>query len=564
MNDLEYLLSILQGIDLENKQYKALKSVDENAIGHTRGVKPSDKLIKARPNEPKEIIEYRSENFEAVTYGSMNKAFDVLYRIFNKSLINFSSNNTDFISYINNYKINQTNLFNYFGQVVIRRMIEDPNGLIVILPNKSTLVDNTKRVEIDINIVFSFDVIYKDNNVLIFDSCEGCTYIDKGGRKRAGKKFIILTKQAYYTYTQTEADSYNLELVYNHNMNVIPYTYLGGDYNSNGYFESYFKSFFALANEAIRQFSDWQALSVMSAYPIREEFQLQCDVQTIKGRDYNLDGSEDGVNNLTEYNLKSETKPMPRTMFGTVIRSAGSTTEIGSKTLDPSIPSVRFISPDIAYVQNAYSTYLSLIKESENKLNLNLGETALSGEAKRIDLQQQDNMLNKIFSNLFSVMEFALKAIQAYRYNIELVKTDVKVIYPANFREPDTVELIEKTTSLKNSNAPSYLIAQLNSELAKSVFNNDNLNNKIYDVISQNDPLYNLSVEEKNTMFLSGLVEKESVLNSIYSFNILTAIAKRIGENEFIQMDNKALWQMYLTEVKPYIDNLNQNIPTNE
>ena len=27
---------------------------------------------------------------EAVTYGSMNKAFDVLYRIFNKSLINLS------------------------------------------------------------------------------------------------------------------------------------------------------------------------------------------------------------------------------------------------------------------------------------------------------------------------------------------------------------------------------------------------------------------------------------------------------------------------------------------
>jgi hypothetical protein len=65
-------------------------------------------------------------------------------------------------------------------------------------------------------------------------------------------------------------------------------------------------------------------------------------------------------------------------------------------------------------------------------------------------------------------------------------------------------------------------------------------------------------------MFLAGLVEKESVLNSIYSFNILTAIAKRIGENEFIQMDNKALWTNVLTEVKPYIDNLNQNIPTNE
>ena len=35
MNDLEYLLSILQGIDLENKQYKELKAVYENAIVHT-------------------------------------------------------------------------------------------------------------------------------------------------------------------------------------------------------------------------------------------------------------------------------------------------------------------------------------------------------------------------------------------------------------------------------------------------------------------------------------------------------------------------------------------------
>ena len=42
MNEVEYLLSILQGIDLENKQYKGLKAVYENASVPTQGLKPGE------------------------------------------------------------------------------------------------------------------------------------------------------------------------------------------------------------------------------------------------------------------------------------------------------------------------------------------------------------------------------------------------------------------------------------------------------------------------------------------------------------------------------------------
>ena len=57
---------------------------------------------------------------------------------------------------------------------------------------------------------------------------------------------------------------------------------LGGDFNADGLYESFFAPYLAFGNEAIRQFSDWQAISTTASFPIREEFFTQCDVQEVK------------------------------------------------------------------------------------------------------------------------------------------------------------------------------------------------------------------------------------------------------------------------------------------
>ena len=50
---------------------------------HTRKALPKELLLARRPNEEQHIYEYRLNNYEAITYGSMNKSFDDLFRIVN-------------------------------------------------------------------------------------------------------------------------------------------------------------------------------------------------------------------------------------------------------------------------------------------------------------------------------------------------------------------------------------------------------------------------------------------------------------------------------------------------
>src|SRR5436309_2597207 len=48
---------------------------------HTRKLLPKELLLKRRPNEEEDIYNYRLCNYEPITYGSMNKAIDDIFRI---------------------------------------------------------------------------------------------------------------------------------------------------------------------------------------------------------------------------------------------------------------------------------------------------------------------------------------------------------------------------------------------------------------------------------------------------------------------------------------------------
>ncbi len=63
---------------------KEFKEAFEEMAVHTRKRKPKELLLDRRPNEPKDVYDYRLKNYEPITYGSMNQAFDNINRILNK------------------------------------------------------------------------------------------------------------------------------------------------------------------------------------------------------------------------------------------------------------------------------------------------------------------------------------------------------------------------------------------------------------------------------------------------------------------------------------------------
>lgn len=527
---------------------------DEMTV-HTQKRKPDDKLLKARPNEPDDIINYRSDNFEPITYGSFIKAFDTLFRVFTSIGIKIQTGDEECDKYLLTQNFMNNTFMMFYAKIYLKRMIEDSNGWLLWLPGGLGAESRGASTDPYPELMFSFNIIDWTDEHMVFLSNE-CSLIESDDSiQRIGKIYYILTKTEFYTYTEMTGGKYELLLIYQHKFNKIPVVVLGGDVDSNGLYQSFFEPAVALANETIRQFSDWQALSIMAAHPIREEFQVNCQIQEIKKKKVRKGTSKEveGHNDIQDYKVINEIKPMPRSVFGTIYRTGTDDDNgMGSKMLDPNIPSVRFISPGIEYVKNAFETFQKLLKMSEDNLHLNLGEYGLSGEAKKIDKESEEDMLNKIFLQIFDSMIQSASYVVAYKKQTKPDTSTIKLMRPASLRPKSEVELMEELTKLKTSNGSFMLICAVARELGMLRFSGDELNIKIFDIISTNDILFAYTPMEKQSMYLANTAKKEDVINSNYMYSILLRMAKKDGEAVFLEKDNELIFTAFLTEVKKY------------
>jgi len=524
---------------------------EEMAV-HTRMRKPEDLLLKRRPNEPSDVLCYRTDNYEPITYGSMNKAFDNLNRILTGIHYKMQVNNDDVSNYLNKRKFERNTFDMFFSRIYLKRMIEDANGLLLWLPGGDGIENSSAQVEPYPKLIFSFNIIDWDDDVITVLSDEKTFLTDKEGNViKNGAVYYILTKTEFYKYSEIDSNKYELKLIYTHNIGELPIIPMGGDLNADGYYESFFAPYLAFGNEAIRQFSDWQALSVMSAHPIREEFFTECEMQSI---DKSSKGKDDDEDNET-YSRQIQLKPFARGPYSTIQRPVGETNPngIGESFLPYAIPTVRFINPDVAFVKNAEEAYKNLLLLAEDSLHLNLGDVSLSGKAKEIDLLSHEDMLTKIASQLLDSKQMSLRFITAYMTNKTFDQCPVKLIKPSTFRVRSESELTDELNKLKQNNAPAMLVAAVARELAALRFSGDEINQKIFEIVATYDPLFTYSITEKQSMVLSGIVTKDDAIKSALIYSILLNISKTDGEAAFLETPNENVFAKFLTDAEKYL-----------
>lgn len=520
------------------------KEAYEEMVVHTQKKEPKELLLKRRPNEPQDVLEYRTENYEPITYGSLNRAFDNINRIFGGINAKINYTYDDVKTYLSTPNFMKYSFDQFFSDIFVKRMIEDANGFLIWLPGIDQNDQHSTLKPIP-KLIFSFNLIDWEDEYIVFLSDEKT--ILKQGEKyvKNGKVYYMFTKDAFYKLTEGDK-GYILTQEYKHDLGMLPVIVLGGDMNSTGIYQSFFAPFIPHANEAIRQFSDWQALSMTSAHPIREEFYMQCDVHEMKDN-----GNANDEDNKT-YSRKVEVKPISRSPYGTIQRPIPEQNNM-SDTLSAEIPSVRFINQGVEYVKNAQESYTLLLEQAEDCLHLNLGKGDLSGYAKELDLQSHEDMLRKIGKRLFYAKEMSIRIIIGYIKNIPFDKTVVTVVLPNTFRVKTEDELMQELKTLKEASAPSFMIAAVARELAALRFSGDQINQKIFEIISTYDPLFMYSVQEKQSMVLSGLTTKEDAIQSSMIYSLLLNIAKQKGEAAFLETNNEDLYAEVETALLDYL-----------
>jgi hypothetical protein len=555
----EYIKAFLKLPESELKT-KWVEIFEEMAV-HTRKRLPKELLLKRRPNEEERIYNYRIENYEAITYGSMNKSFDDLFRIVNAVNYTIDANDEvkDFIKTAKFKDQNeQLNFELYIQKVVMKRMIEDPNGFLVWLPSGEGLTDSSVQITPKPKLIFSSQFYYSDENVFSYLSDEKTPLRVPGGVEYCGKVYCIFTKEWFIKLYQEGTKSspkWIREDIYEHGLGEFPVITLGGDKTAAGYYESFFAPYLAFGNEAIRQFSDWQAVMISSTHPIKEVFEAECDVDIISKISNNISENEQKFEKqVSQGKLKLRNKTAsPYSVIERKVLSKSQ--ENFEANLPYEIPSVRFIQPNVENVKYSGESWEKLLEWAENSLNIDLTVGVnQSGVAKQLDKEGQYSMLTKIGNNIFdNIYLNSLKFIDGYINVIPVNESDVAIIKPSTFWVKNEDDLVNEITVLKQGNAPNFFMAQASVELAKKRFSGKPLSEKIFIFISVYDPLYIYTSEEKTNMVASGAVANDQATSSIYAYTILQQMAYEIGVREFIESPLDKLKIMFDEKIKPFL-----------
>lgn len=119
--------------------YKQAKKLADEMSVHVYGEKPVELLSRVRPGEDVEITKYRLDNYEPTTKAPTGKAIKIVSKIFNPNLLSIvfpkeNENAKKLEEYTMFYYPNFNSIIVYFKDVVLKKMIADPNGLLACKP----------------------------------------------------------------------------------------------------------------------------------------------------------------------------------------------------------------------------------------------------------------------------------------------------------------------------------------------------------------------------------------------------------------------------------------------
>ncbi len=154
MITIENISTALSNDQYHPKNWEHWNRVRTTMFIHTRGKNPGEILTSRRPNEDPDVQKYRLSIYEPITKGSMNRAIDKLFRIFQNA--NFSISVSDELNtYLTERKFDGQYFYSYIQKFVVRRMIEDPNGWLVWIPVGEGLTNPAVKVDAEPVLIMS-------------------------------------------------------------------------------------------------------------------------------------------------------------------------------------------------------------------------------------------------------------------------------------------------------------------------------------------------------------------------------------------------------------------------
>lgn len=539
-------------------------------IVHTRGEKATDLLNRRRPNEEQKILDYRLAVYEPITTPSIKKAVDSLYRTFNNqsAIIKCSDQLQE---YIDNTDFYELSLKQFVNKLVLQYDLDDPNGVLLVLPEGEGIHDQSVKVNPIIELYNCSNIKHKFDDLICVLSYEKSEVEINDKTVLEGDVYYILTETQFIKLIQygiKKDELFRAELVYNHNIGTVPFITLGGDIKDRNVLESFFAGFKYFGNIAIRQFSDLDATLVQTAFPVIEELAAKCP---------NVD-CHDGI---VWDEKKQKKKPchvcngtghyIPTNPYTARVREAPSNVEMDTNAIQLlSIPSRKFLHPDVSILEFQFKAWREFLKMGEEALHLNYINEAQSGTAKEIDREDKYSMILKISDNLYDNILFNLLWFMEHYLN-PIEPQPVTVIKPTTFDLKSEQDIMIELGEMQSKEMPQLLIAEATKELIKKRFQDNSVSNKIFEVLNFLDPLFLYTNAQKERMLMANIISKSQFITSVYAYHEIIKYISEVSEQAFKDAKTMSIVEalkprflQYETQEMPIIENTPDNNQTDD
>lgn len=524
----------LKAIIVDEKRHDCYEFACEHAkymAIHIYGEKPVDLLNRVRPREDPEVKQYRLDNWEATTKAAADKAVHIVSKIFNPSLysIRWKKQNAQVKAlqeYMMLYYPDYNSIMNFNKDVLLRKMLCDPNALLVIKPAYIP-EDSAQRIE-------PISVIYGCENVWYKDRDHYLVYINTEE----------IDNQKYYLFEYYDKDQYvllrawykgsdrtiNIEEVdkYEHNFDDVPAWHLRGNSVSMNNGQIVFESFFAAAlpnwNLAVIHESDLLGAYITHMHPQKYEMTEECAYTfQFEGIGYPC------RNGMIKYpgRKEGEHTHMECPHCGGAGQVAGKSPygiyQYNRSKLEDGVPSglkpVDYIHVPTEATKMLEERTREMIKKGMWAINMDVedkvGENQ-SGVAKVIDRSAQNDTLSNIASVVYDVHttnEFYFT--NKYMFSVEASSKGrledenlPEVNKPTNFDIASAAELINNFKAAKDSGLDRNFLQSKQIEILSRDFST-NPDIKKYNIALLNlDPLPGFGVEDIDLEISKGRVRK--------------------------------------------------------
>lgn len=538
----EYIYGIVNG-EIRHEYYDKTVEHHEAMEVHVEGKSP-DKLLEInRPNEPAEVKEYRLKVYKPVTKSLSDKVVNTFARILNPRLyrIEFKDpppqvrEGEDIHEYLTEDYPFYLSLMQYIGEVGLKKMFSDPNGVLVIWPT------NLEEVQPN-DYVTPIPFYYESCKVADFHEDKYYTFVE-------GDTVTIidqLFKRVYSVEKQNNEFKITLVEEYQHNIGTPPCFRIGGIVKGSQlpfWYQSFISGVLPHWDKVVTMTSDLDGSIVNHLYPERWEYQVECDNNECRGG-YIEKKIDHGINKgeITKYTCQrcsGTGRITSRSPFGALtINREGLEGDL------PPTPPADYITKDIEPIRELKLTISEEEQKGFSAINMEIlnkvGENQ-SGIAKTIDRQDLDSTLLRVSNHLFKyfipniiyyTMVWRYKNILQPARLIEYIPT---IHPPKDFSVLSINELMLEYKEASQTKVSPFYLRRVEEEIVNSKFSNNEEERLKNLAIIRLNPFPNKSTDDLFTDLSNQVIKKEDWIKANYIEFLVTEAIK--NDPDFLGKD---------------------------